>query len=145
MTKFFCFTMCIFIFANTAHGVCFQDQRSYESVEQQLPTIMKQKAVVLIHQSRNLLAGIRIYAVGAIFRIESHIWHAWLGLDQEDHDVSQICYQDGQAKITLTSGKMENIKIDGKKIQIKGYEFVAGTDDDLGRVIEDISMRTSRP
>lgn len=123
--------------------VCFQDRPTYDRVRAQLPPLMRQSTVTLVHQSKSLIAGVRIFPAGARFKLESHMWHNWMGVDQGEDEIREICYANQVARVELKSGTKQNLRVDGRQVDIKGYPFTSGSNADFRKIINLIGQRSN--
>lgn len=103
---------------------------------------MQKGNITLVHNSKNLVAGVRIFPSGQKFRLESHVWHSWMGIDQGEEEVREICFNAGQARVAMLSGSRQELRVQGQEVQIKGFTFKPGTMKDFRAVVGRISERT---
>lgn len=127
--------------ATTAQAVCFHDRASYDDVRTKLPPLMQKGSVTLVHDSKSLLAGVRIFPAGERFKLESHVWHAWMGLDQGEDTVREICYENGQARVVMLTGSKQDLTVKGQTVEIKGYAFKPGSLKEFRGVVSKIAEK----
>lgn len=125
--------------SSMAQAVCFHDRSSYDDVRGKLPPLMQKGSVTLVHDSKSLLAGLRIFPAGEKFKIESHVWHSWMGLDQGEDTVREICYENGEARVTMLAGSRQELKVKGQVVEIKGYSFKPGSLKEFRSVVSKIA------
>lgn len=106
-----------------ASPVCFGDLSGFNKVRAQLPMVMKSTDLVLVHSSKSLIAGLRIFPEGQKLKMESHLWHSWLGIQQDESLIKKVCVEKTKALVTLEDGSEETINLKGQQIEIKGYPF----------------------
>jgi hypothetical protein len=123
--------------------VCFHDKESYDVVRAKLPALIQTGELTLIHKSKSLLAAFRFFGAGKNFKIESHVWHSWLGLEQSEDVVKEICIKKDTANVVMKDGSKQKLAFDtqAKEVTIQNYEFKPASNKDFHGIVDLIAEK----
>lgn len=106
-----------------AAPVCFTDKKSYGEVKEQLPAFMRRGQVYLAYTDGSLNAAAAIIPSGRGFQFKLDYKHSLLGTTSESGKINKVCYENGTAVVTLSSGASKSLKVQGSSLVYKGYSL----------------------